>query len=88
MTTSNDHNHELHSREEQIKGLLEQVSAYIEQYHGGSVEFLSLDKNTLNVRVGGACTGCPLLPSTLKGWVEGTIHQFFPEVSVVAAEAE
>lgn len=88
MTTSPEHNHALHSREEQIKGLLEQVSAYIEQYHGGSVEFISLEENTLNVKVGGACLGCPLLPSTLKGWVEGTIHQFFPEIKVIADVAE
>ncbi len=83
---SPEHNHIIHSKEEQIKGLLEQVSAYIEQYHGGAVEFISLEEEVLTVRVGGACLGCPLLPSTLQGWVAGTIHQFFPEVQVVSAE--
>ncbi|OQX64773.1 MAG: hypothetical protein DRI32_00215 [Chloroflexi bacterium] len=86
MTVSPEHNHIIHSKEEQIKGLLEQVSAYIEQYHGGAVEFISLEEEVLTVRVGGACLGCPLLPSTLQGWVAGTIHQFFPEVQVVSAE--
>ena len=80
------HNHPVHSKEEQIKGLLEQVSVYIEQYHGGSVEFVSLQDDILTVRVGGACLECPLLPSTLQGWVAGTIHQFFPEIQVVSAE--
>ena len=81
-----DHNHPVHSKEEQIQGLLAQVSAYIEQYHGGSVEFVSLEENNLKVRVGGACQGCPLLPSTLQGWVAGTIRQFFPEIEVDAIE--
>jgi len=86
MTEPAEHNHPLHSREDQIKGLLEQVSAYIEQYHGGSVEFISLLENILTVRVGGSCLGCPLLSSTLQGWVAGTINQFFPDIQVVPAE--
>ncbi len=77
---------ENHTREDQIKNLLERISAYIEQFHGGSVEFISLDGNRLTVRLGGACLGCPLLPSTLHGWVAGTVHQFFPDVEVIAAE--
>jgi Fe-S cluster biogenesis protein NfuA len=75
-----------HTREDQIKSLLERISAYVEQFHGGSVEYVSLNGNRLTVRLGGACLGCPLLPSTLQGWVAGTVHQFFPEIEVVAAE--
>jgi Fe-S cluster biogenesis protein NfuA len=72
--------------EDKLKILLEKISAYIEQYHGGSVEFVSFEGNTLKVRLGGACHGCPLLPSTLQGWVAGTVHQFFPDIEVVSAE--
>ena len=79
-----EHSHPVHSKEEQIKGLLAQVSAYIEQFHGGSVEYIALDGDKLTVRVGGSCMGCPLLPSTLQGWVAGTIRQFFPDIEVVA----
>jgi Fe-S cluster biogenesis protein NfuA len=71
-------------REVQVRHLLENLSAYVEQYHGGKVEFVSLEDNMLKVRLGGACLNCPLLPSTLHGWVEGTVHQFFPEIKVVA----
>jgi Fe-S cluster biogenesis protein NfuA len=71
------------SVEEQIKGLVEQLDAYIETYHGGSVEMVSFDGKTVRVRLGGACEGCPLSPTTLKGWVEGTIKQFFPEIESV-----
>ena len=74
------------TREDQIKILIERISAYIEQFHGGSVEFVSLEEDTLQVRLGGACLGCPLSPSTLQGWVTGTVHQFFPEIEVLAAE--
>lgn len=75
-----------HTREEQVRGLIEQLSAYVEQFHGGSVEFVSLNGNRLTVQLGGACLGCPLLPSTLHGWVAGTVRQFFPEIEVVLAE--
>jgi Fe-S cluster biogenesis protein NfuA len=70
--------------EERLRALIEQISAYVEQFHGGSVEMISFDGQTVKVRLGGACLGCPLSPSTLQGWVAGTIHQFFPEVGVEA----
>ena len=57
--------------EERLHALLEQISAYIEQYHGGSVEMVSFDGKILEVRLGGACLGCPLSPNTLHGWVQG-----------------
>jgi Fe-S cluster biogenesis protein NfuA len=71
------------SEEQQIQALLDQVSSYIEQYHGGSVEMVDYDGKVLKVRLGGACLGCPLLPSTLHGWVEGTVRQFFPNIERV-----
>ena len=73
------------AKEDQLVALLEKISAYIEHFHGGSVEFVSFDGVTLKVKLSGACLGCPLSPSTLHGWVEGTVHQFFPEVKVEAA---
>ncbi|MFN3741896.1 MAG: NifU family protein [Anaerolineales bacterium] len=73
------------SKEQHLKGLIENLSAYIEHFHGGSVEFVSFDGEVLKVRLGGACQGCPLSPATLHGWVEGTIRQFFPDVKVEQA---
>lgn len=70
------------TREDQVRRLIENLSAYIEHFHGGTVEFISLIGDELKVRLGGACLNCPLLPSTLHGWVEGTVHQFFPEIHV------
>jgi Fe-S cluster biogenesis protein NfuA len=69
--------------EERLRALIERLNAYIEHYHGGSVQYVSFDGSILKVRLGGACLGCPLLPSTLHGWVEGTVRQFFPDISRV-----
>jgi Fe-S cluster biogenesis protein NfuA len=73
-------------RAEQMENLIQSISAYIEQYHGGSAELVSFEEDVVKVKLGGACTGCPLSTSTLKGWVAGTINQFFPEVTVEAAD--
>jgi Fe-S cluster biogenesis protein NfuA len=69
--------------EKKMRDLLERISAYIEHYHGGSVEMVSFDGKILKVRLAGACLGCPLSPATLHGWVEGTVRQFFPDIEHV-----
>jgi Fe-S cluster biogenesis protein NfuA len=70
------------SSEEQLRALVENLSAYIEHFHGGSVDFVSYDGSVVKVKLGGACLGCPLSPVTLHGWVEGTIKQFFPDIKI------
>ena len=72
-----------YSINDQLRGLVEQLSAYIETYHGGEVDFVDFDGKVVKVKLGGACLGCPLSPVTVKGWVEGTVKQFFPEVEGV-----
>jgi Fe-S cluster biogenesis protein NfuA len=69
-----------------VKALIDSLSAYIEQYHGGAVRFISLQSGTLTVRLEGACSGCPLSENTLHGWVEGTVRQFFPEIEAILSE--
>ncbi len=68
-----------------LRGLIEFLSAYIEQYHGGWVKLVSYDGRIVTVEMGGACDGCVLSPNTLHGWVEGTVKQFFPHVTAVKA---
>jgi Fe-S cluster biogenesis protein NfuA len=79
-------NNTAYSKNELLQGLIAQISAYIEQYHGGSAELVSFDGTTAKIRLGGACIGCPLSTATLRGWVEGTVHQFFPDINVVGVE--
>ncbi len=72
-----------YSEEDRLRALLERLNAYIEHFHGGSVQMVSYDGRVLKVRLGGACLGCPLSPNTLHGWVEGTVKQFFPNIERV-----
>ena len=71
--------------ETRMRGLIEFLSSYIEYYHGGWVRMLDFDGETLRVEMGGACVGCPLSPTTLRGWVEGTVRQFFPDLKGIEA---
>ena len=71
------------SAEERMRALIETLSAYIENFHGGAVELISFDGETLKIKMSGACLGCPLSPVTLHGWVEGTVRQFFPDIERV-----
>jgi Fe-S cluster biogenesis protein NfuA len=73
----------VYTKEESLQALINSLDAYITQYHGGSVELVAFDGKVLKVRLGGACLGCPLSPLTLKGWVTGTVKQFFPEIDHV-----
>ncbi len=74
--------------EKMLRALIEQISAYIEQYHGGSAELISFDGKIAKVELGGACLGCPLSAATLKGWVRGTVQQFFPDVEIEGVETK
>jgi Fe-S cluster biogenesis protein NfuA len=78
-------NSPVYSTEESLRALINNLDAYIAQYHGGTVEMVSFDGKVLKVRLGGACLGCPLSPMTLHGWVTGTVKQFFPEIERVEA---
>ena len=83
MSVEQEHNHLVGvPQAERMRDLVESISAYIEQYHGGSVEMVDFDGEVLRVRLGGACQGCPLSATTLQGWVRGTVQTFFPEVLV------
>jgi Fe-S cluster biogenesis protein NfuA len=74
------------SIEAKVRTLIDQLSAYIEQYHDGSVAFDHIEGDTVYVKLGGACEDCPLSASTLEGWVAGTLRQFFPDMRVERAE--
>jgi Fe-S cluster biogenesis protein NfuA len=86
MTESATHNHPTEvSPQQRMKALIEVVSSYIEQYHGGWVRLIEFDGKVLQVEMGGACKGCDLSEATLRGWVEGTVRQFFPDIERVEA---
>lgn len=87
MNELSDHEHAMNvPPEDRMQALITVISSYIEQYHGGSVEMISFDGDVLKVRLGGACETCALSQTTLHGWVEGSVRQFFPDLERVEAE--
>ena len=84
---ADENNKQTPSKDDVMRNLVTQISAYIEQYHGGSVELISFNNDELKVRLGGACVGCPHSAATLRGWVEGTVHKYFPDVKVIGANS-
>jgi Fe-S cluster biogenesis protein NfuA len=86
MTDASEHNHLVDvPTQDRMRALIEVVSSYIEQYHGGQVELVDFDGEVLQVKMSGACEGCKLSEITLRGWVEGTVRQFFPDIKRVEA---
>ena len=80
------HNHDLEAPpKERMARLIDVISSYIEQYHGGWVRLVDFDGANLKVELGGACEGCHLSETTLHGWVEGTVRQFFPDLERIEA---
>lgn len=55
--------------EDQVKQALEAIRPSL-QNDGGDIEFVSMDGSTVNVRLVGACAGCPMSQMTLKNGVE------------------
>ena len=46
---------------------------------------VNFDGKNLKVEMGGACEGCSLSETTLHGWIEGAVRQFFPDIESVEA---
>lgn len=68
--------------EEQVIEFIEEVRPYI-QGHGGDVEFVSMEGNTVNLRLHGACSGCPSAMITLKNGIEAELRdRLSPELTV------
>lgn len=59
--------------EDKVKALIEEVRPMI-QGHGGDVEFVSLDGNTVRLRLRGACHTCPHAMMTLKNGIESELR--------------
>jgi Fe-S cluster biogenesis protein NfuA len=72
---------------ERMQALINNLAGYMEMFHGGSVELVSFDGETLRVRLKGHCIGCSLSEVTLHGWIEGTVRPFFPNLKRVEAVA-
>jgi Fe-S cluster biogenesis protein NfuA len=71
--------------EEKVKETIENLRSAL-QSHGGDVELVSIDEdNTVNVRLQGACQGCPGARMTMKMGIERILKERVPEVKQVVA---
>ena len=52
---------------------------------GGNVELVNVNDGTVEVRLTGACAGCPMSTMTLKMGIEQILKQEIPEVKEVVA---
>ena len=52
---------------------------------GGNVELVDIKDGTVEVRLTGACGGCPMAALTLKMGIEQILKQEIPEVKEVVA---
>ena len=53
------------------------------QNDGGDIEFVSMEGKNINVKLLGACAGCPMSQATLKNGVEKYLrHTVDPELVV------
>lgn len=69
---------------EQVQEALNQVRPMLQQ-DGGDVELVSVDEKTgvVNVRLTGACKGCPMSQMTLKAGIERYLKSQVPSVTSV-----
>lgn len=69
-------NHELESK---VKKILNKVRPYINR-DGGDVEFVNIEDGIVNIRLVGACVGCPAVDITLKEGIETILLEEVPGI--------
>jgi len=70
---------------EKVQAALEKIRPML-QADGGDVELVDVSEDGIvQVRLQGACSGCPMSQMTLKNGVERIIKQEVPEVKAVEA---
>ena len=59
---------------------------HVLQADGGDVELVNItDEGVVEVRLKGACDGCPMATLTIKNGIERTLKDEFPELKEVKA---
>lgn len=72
---------------EQVQAVLDQIRPGLQQ-DGGDCELVNVtDEGVVQVRLVGACAGCPMSQMTLKMGIEATLKEKIPAVQSVEAVA-
>jgi len=67
---------------EKVKKALEKIRPMLQQ-DGGDVELVDINDGVVQVRLQGACAGCPMSQMTLKNGIEKLLKKEIPEVKSV-----
>ena len=70
------------SVEERAREVIDGIRPYI-QADGGNIDFVGLEDGIVQVRLHGACTGCPHAAVTLQMGVERALRERIPEIKGV-----
>lgn len=71
--------------EQRVRSALADVRPYLES-HGGNVELLAIDGDTVRLALQGSCSGCPSSTMTLKLAIENAIRKAAPEIEQIEAD--
>ena len=67
---------------EKIENALDEIRPFL-QKDGGDISLIEIKKNTVKVKLEGACSTCTINQMTLKSGVEMTIKKHAPEIQNV-----
>ncbi len=67
---------------ERARQAIDEIRPYI-QSHGGDIDFVGVEGGTVQVRLRGACSGCPHAAYTLTMGVEQHLRERVPEITGV-----
>jgi len=67
---------------EKVSEALERIRPSL-QMDGGDVELVDVVDGVVQVRLKGACSGCPMSTMTVKNGIERYLKQLIPEVKSV-----
>jgi Fe-S cluster biogenesis protein NfuA len=71
--------------QQRVRKVLELIRPAI-QSDGGDIEFVGVtDAGTVQIRLHGACVGCPSSAITLKFGIERNLRAYVPEIRAVEA---
>ena len=69
---------------EKVETALAQIRPAL-QADGGDVELIDVNDGTVQVKLTGACAGCPMSTMTLKMGIERKLKEEVPEIKEVVA---
>ena len=68
---------------QQIQELIDERINPAVAAHGGQIELLNVEEDSIYIHMGGGCQGCGMANVTLKHGIEAMIQEVFPEIKQV-----